>query len=180
MSLDEMIYPQYVTVAGLGAMVELRLRLLASKTPELERYAHDQNLEELETRVFDFFSKYLSEADKAFLKDARGLRNKILHSDFKSSAKKTENITGTKSEALSVYAMKISTGETRPVSEMSKREGGVFGWLLECAQTGVFQQAAQVFKRADALYNYVSFEHALEVMDPKDAAEFRKTFPKKP
>jgi hypothetical protein len=162
LSLSDLIFEQYSTVAGLASTVELQMRLLASRTPELERHAHSQNLDFLEQSIHDYFDSKFNSEEKEFLRKTRGLRNKILHSDFKAASTKTNEITGAALPGTSVFALKLSTSEVKPVSEMSKREAGVFGWMLECFQTGVFRDAESIFKRAIEIYRRVTFEVATE------------------
>src|SRR5437868_4034961 len=92
--ISTLLFAQYEKAAGLAAKVELRMRLLASRTPELAKYAHDKDLESLEERIHQFFDSHFSPEEKDYLRKTRGLRNKILHSDFKSAASVTRQITG--------------------------------------------------------------------------------------
>jgi hypothetical protein len=146
--ITDLIFTQYKEAAGLGAVVELRMRLLASRTPALEKYAHDPNLESLEDKIHAHFDKNFSDEERAYLKRARGLRNKILHSDFKAAANIAQQFRGAEAQGPGVVAVKVNSGETTAVAEMSKRDAGVFGWLLECMQTGVFAEAIDIFEKA--------------------------------
>lgn len=170
LSISDQIFEHYGHVAGLASTVELQMRLLASKTPELEQYAHKQNLDELEGCIYAHFDTHFTAEEKVFLKKARKLRNKILHSDFKAASTKTDEITGTPKAGPSVYALNLSTSEVKPVSELSRRGAGVFGWMLECAQTGVFKEAEVIFKRAIEIYRRVTFESATADLTPEDKA----------
>ena len=70
MEMSDLIFGQYAHVAGIGAMMELQMRLLASRTLELEQYAHDKSLDSLEQRLHDHFGARLSPDEKEFLQKA--------------------------------------------------------------------------------------------------------------
>jgi hypothetical protein len=164
--LSDILFNHYAYVAGQGAMMELQMRLLAGRTPELASYAHDQNLDGLELKIHTHFDSKFTAEEKEFLKKARGLRNKILHSDFKAAATKTNELSPQRQAGPSVFALKLSTSEVRPIADMTKRDAGVFGWMLECAQTGVFKEAESIFAKANQIYKRVTFEAATEGIDP--------------
>ena len=75
-----------------GAVIELKLRLLADKTPGLQEYAHVQKLEDIEAEVARHFGSSLSEADKKTLSLCRQLRNKVLHCNFRAARDKLEEL----------------------------------------------------------------------------------------
>ena len=58
------------------------LRLLAGKIPVLQKYAHQKNLEDIETELAIHFGGFLSAEEKETLALCRQLRNKVLHTDF--------------------------------------------------------------------------------------------------
>ena len=72
----------FKAAAGEGAVLELKLRLLAGKVPTLRKYAHQQNLGNIEDELATHFGDALSVAEKDMLRLCRQLRNKVLHSDF--------------------------------------------------------------------------------------------------
>lgn len=164
--ISDYVFEHYARAAGLSAVMELQMRLLASRTPELAAYAHDKSLDSLELKIHTHFDSKLSGEEKGFLTKARGLRNKILHSDFKAAANKTNELSPERQAGPKVYALKLSTSEIKPVADMTKRDAGVFGWMLECYQTGVFKEAEEIFKKANEIYKRVTFEAATEGIDP--------------
>lgn len=165
--LHGIIFGQYRNAAGLGAMVELKLRLLASRTPELKKIAHDKSLENVETKVLEHFAGRFTAEEAGFLAQARSLRNKVLHSDFKSATTKAQEIAGHEPSGPGVIMLNLGNGEITPVSDTTKAEGGVFGWMLECLQTGVLIRAAEVFTKACEIYDRVTFEVATENIEPE-------------
>jgi hypothetical protein len=76
--------------AAEGAAVELKLRLLAGKVPTLQKYAHQNRLEDIEDELATYFSAALSAAEKETLRLCRQLRNKVLHSDFRAARDKLQ------------------------------------------------------------------------------------------
>src|SRR5579863_749867 len=77
-----MFLEPFKTAAAEGAVVELKLRLLAGKIPALQKYAHQKHLEDIEADLAKHFDGSLSAGDKETLRLCRQLRNKVLHSDF--------------------------------------------------------------------------------------------------
>jgi hypothetical protein len=71
--------------------LELKLRLLAGKVPTLRKYAHQQNLGNIEDELATHFGDALSVAEKNMLRLCRQLRNKVLHSDFTRRAASSGN-----------------------------------------------------------------------------------------
>jgi hypothetical protein len=74
---------QYKAASGEGAALELKLRILANKVPELRVFAHDQKLQNVEHAIIQHFGAAITEEDKQALQRCRCLRNKILHCDFR-------------------------------------------------------------------------------------------------
>jgi ABC-type siderophore export system fused ATPase/permease subunit len=75
-----------------GAVVELKLRLLAGKVPALQKYAHQKKLEDIEDELATHFGAALSAAEKETLRLCRQLRNKVLHSDFLAARDKLQEL----------------------------------------------------------------------------------------
>src|ERR1700740_2963518 len=76
----------------MSATVELRLRMLANKIPELRAFAHEQNLGDVEMAIIKHFAQALAEEEKSTLARCRQLRNKILHCDFRAARKKLSEL----------------------------------------------------------------------------------------
>jgi hypothetical protein len=88
----EIFEQQYKRAAAEGALVELRLRLLADKVPELRSIAHDEKLEKVETLIGEHFADALTVDEKAALRLCRQHRNKVLHCDFRAARGKLEHL----------------------------------------------------------------------------------------
>jgi hypothetical protein len=82
----------FKAVAAEGAVVELKLRLLAGKVPALQKYAHKKELGEIETDLVKHFDGSLSAQEKETLRLCRQLRNKVPHSDFRAARGKLNEL----------------------------------------------------------------------------------------
>jgi len=159
-----MFLEPFKAAAAEGAVVELKLRLLAGTLPTLRKYAHSRRLEDIEGDLAGHFS--LSEADRKTLHLCRQLRNKLLHSDFRAARGKLGQLGVETSSggvvkvdipepsvaAISEKNRAVRAGtEGTPVAEASSTDGGVLGWFMEVANAGEFQKAVNVFKDAAAI-----------------------------
>jgi hypothetical protein len=157
----------FKAAAGEGAVLELKLRLLAGKVPTLRKYAHQQNLGNIEDELATHFGDALSVAEKDMLRLCRQLRNKVLHSDFYAARGKLGELGidtqsgGVKMTPLPVatveeFAKKIAgaragTEGTNVADTLSTDEGSVYGWFFEAGAAGDFDKACDAFKRAGAI-----------------------------
>ncbi|OIQ97768.1 hypothetical protein GALL_202380 [mine drainage metagenome] len=165
---------QFRVAAGEGAVVELKLRLLADKLPSLQRLAHAPQLEEIENEVAIQFANALGEEEKATLSLCRQLRNKILHCNFSVARERLGDL-GVEPQSAGVR--KIDLAEVNPnemrakieraVAESqctlvsaapTKQPGSVFGWLLEAGAAGDFLKAASAFRSASAIVDRLASE----------------------
>jgi hypothetical protein len=160
---------QYKAAAAEGAIVELKMRLLADKIPALQKYAHEKNLSNVEAEVTKHFRTSLTDADIETLCLCRRLRNKILHCDFRvardkleelnvprphrgvqkldvrclSGAQVAEEVASAKAGVEGAFVYVADTQTTEP--------GSIFGWLYEMGQGGDFHNAATAFAGAEAI-----------------------------
>lgn len=164
----EIFEHQYKAAAGEGAIIELKMRLLADKVPELQKFAHDQRLEDVETLIANHFTNALTAEEKTTLAVCRQLRNKILHCDFCSARQKLEqlgiatqsaevkkvDIRGLSAEQMieKIAAVKTNTvGAFEYVADLPFQAGSVFAWLIELGVAGDFIQAVKCFAGAAAI-----------------------------
>jgi hypothetical protein len=157
---------QYKFASGEGAVVELKLRLLADKIPQLQQFAHAQELKDIENEISRYFGGVLSQEENSTLALCRQLRNKILHCNF---SVVREKLTALGAEAQSGGVRKVDISglnAAQTVAKMksaiagqegtfeyvamssTKNPGSVFGWLLEMGTSGDFPKAAQAFREA--------------------------------
>lgn len=165
---------KYKAAAAEGAIVELKLRLLADKIPALQKYAHAQNLEDIETEVAQHFGRCVSEEDKKTLSLCRQLRNKVLHCNFRAAREKLEEL-GTEPQrggvkSVGVFGLSQASiiekirgavagveGTFQYVADTSSTDpGSVFGWLLELGAAGDFHKAVDAFRDASAIVDRLS------------------------
>jgi len=161
---------QFKSASSEGAIFELKLRLLADKTPSLQQFAHEQKLEDIENKVTEYFGNALSEDEKNTIVVCHQLRNKILHCNFSAARKKlvesgAESISAgvkridingliniTQIEAKITQAITNNPGSFESVSESATTTPGrIFGWLLEMGAAGDLLKAILVFQEASAI-----------------------------
>jgi hypothetical protein len=155
----------YKAAAAEGAVLELKLRLLADKVPALQSFAHAQKLEDIETQITRHFGAALKEAEQKTLALCRVLRNKILHGDFRAAREKLTELGketssgGVKKVDLGgISAPEMRTKITQAVAGVpgsyesvadteAKGPGSVYGWLLEVHTAGDLRQAVDAFQQ---------------------------------
>jgi hypothetical protein len=163
----EIFEAQYKDAAAEGAIIELNMRLLVDKVPALQKFTHDQRLEDVETLIVQHFAVVLTDDEKRTLELCRQLRNKILHCDFKARKKlqqigaapsrgdvKKIDISGLSGkemlQKLTSAAGNVA-GSFEYVADLPAGPGSVYGWLIEVGQAGDFVQAVDAFKRSAAI-----------------------------
>jgi hypothetical protein len=155
------------SAAAEGAVVELKMRLVAGKIPALQKHAHKCRLENIEDGLIEYFSNALSDEDKETLRLCRELRNKVLHVDFQAARERliALGIATTSAGVLKIdlpeatvaaVARKIEAAKAGKegviVSDTPSTDAGtILGWFLEAGSSGDFEKAATAFKRAAAI-----------------------------
>ena len=156
----------FKAAAAEGAVVELKLRLLAGKVPALQKYAHKKELGEIETDLVKHFDGSLSAQEKETLRLCRQLRNKVPHSDFRAARGKLNEL-GVETQAGGVVKIDLPAVTVAELSKkilgvkagtegvyahtLSMEEAGVYGWFMEASSAGDFQKASDAFERAGAI-----------------------------
>jgi hypothetical protein len=165
MNPSDVFVDQYRIAAGEGAVLELKMRLLANKVPALRPYL-DEKLEEVEEQIIALFGKELQGNEPEQLGLCRQLRNKVLHCDFPKARSKLHEL-GAPQVRGGVREIRITDptpgglvqhltdaaagtpGSFRHVADLtSKTEVNVFDWLLELGTAGDFGRAAEIFRVA--------------------------------
>lgn len=166
----------FAEVGQLAVLQELKIRLLADKTKAIQESAYAFTVAETEDAVVKYFydKDMISMAESQLIKTTRKIRNKILHCEFDSAIKHIEKLVGPL-PGPSVTMVKLpenSSGEgilnaifegiskPRKVSEVSLKEAGLFGWLLDVTQRGGFKAAIEQFQRAISVINRLINETA--------------------
>jgi hypothetical protein len=162
-----MFLEPFKAAAAEGAAVELKLRLLAGKIPALQKYAHQNRLEDIEVDLAKHFGGSLSAAEKETLRLCRQLRNKVLHTDFHAARGKLNEL-GVETSSGNVRRIDIPVVSVAEISRKlsatqagtegtlvadtsSTDAGSVLGWFLEAGSAGDFQKAVSAFKGASAI-----------------------------
>jgi hypothetical protein len=161
---EAMFLAVFKVAAAEGAVVELKMRLLAGKIPALQKHAHKIVLEDIEAGLIEHFGAALSDEDKETLCLCRQLRNKVLHSDFRATRDKLSELGIASSPggvvkidlpvvtvievAKKIEAAKAGTEGMRVADTLSTDSGSVFGWFLEAGQSGDLAKASAAFKSA--------------------------------
>ena len=155
--------PEYKAAVAEGAVLELKLRLLADKVPALQSFAHAQSLAEIETQIAQHFGAALTEEEKKTLCLCRELRTRYTRQLPRCSREADqagiETQHGQCEESRSrrtlhpsndekiTHAIAGAPGSYEHVADTkAKAPGSVYGWLLEVHKAGDFHQAVEAFK----------------------------------
>ncbi len=158
--------------------MELKLRMLADKVPELQKYAHAARLEKVEEEVIAHFAGALASKERSVLSRCRQLRNKILHGDFTAARGKLSelgaplpprcvvrkiDICGLSLPELEKKGAQAQAGDRSVYEDVAdtntKESGTIFGWLLEMHSTSAFQEAVTVFRKAAQIIDRLAGPH---------------------
>jgi hypothetical protein len=159
-----MFLDAFKSAAAEGAVVELKMRLLAGSDPALQKYALDRVLRNVEAAIAKHFGDALSDNEKETLRLCRELRNKVLHTDFQAARDKLNEL-GIETQSGGVRKIDIpvvSKAEILKKSEAAKAGiegtfiadtpstdlGTVYGWFIEAGRAGDFEKASNAFKDA--------------------------------
>jgi len=168
-----MFLEPFKTAAAEGAVVELKLRMLAGKIPALKQYVHEKDLSDIEAEVTQHFAASLSVEEKETLRLCRQLRNKVLHSDFRAARGKLNEL-GIETPSGEVKKIDIPVvtiaevsrkvreategvqGSFEYVADRSSSSGDVYGWFLEAGSAGDFEKASNAFRQAVVIVDRLS------------------------
>lgn len=164
----EIVRRQFKAAAGEAAGLELSMRMLADKVPELRSFAHLKNFEDIEVEIIKHFGDLLSDEDKITLSASRVLRNKILHCDFEAARNKLDELglspkRGVVRRATIFTSMSAEEME-RTIRAVAEGHGGelvsntpgrgpanLFGWMMELAAGNGFVLSLAAFEKADTI-----------------------------
>jgi hypothetical protein len=164
----EIVRLQFKAAAGEAAGVELSMRMLADKVPELRTFTHLRNFGDIEDEIIEHFGELLSDEDKKILSTSRVLRNKILHCDFEAARNKLDEL-GLSPKRGVVRKATISSSMSaeemqRTIRAVAEGHGGelvsntpgrepanLFGWMMELSAGNGFVLALNAFKKAGTI-----------------------------
>jgi hypothetical protein len=139
--------PQYVQAAGVGCMVELRLRLAIDTATDPQNEAYDPPLADILKVFEERFSEQLHDGEMQFLERAVTLRNRIAHANFMAAHKIAREL-GANLDPGGVWQASLLSETIGPVAGATKKGGRNFGWFLEAGNSGLFTEAVDIFVRA--------------------------------
>lgn len=146
MELSEFYITKFRLVASIAAEYELRLRLLANSTKELEKYRFDR-LCELENKFIAHFKNILNQVEQNNLSKYRQVRNKLLHVEFKKMMelmleirpndinKENRVKSGNIDKDKDIWEQ-ISQGMHSATSIDQQNEQDIYGWLCQVSING--------------------------------------------
>jgi hypothetical protein len=186
-------FQHYEAAAGAGAVLELKLRLLAGRERALQEFGSGDKLEAIESAIIEYFREHLSEEDCSWLRQSRHLRNKVLHGDLQ-KARETlhamgaprvsggvrqvalgDDATGESILASILHVMENAPGSYSYVADLPATSGrDLFGWLLELAAAGDLARAFGVFRRAMTIVDrLIEFAPNAQVVAPSGGSQPR-------
>ena len=155
--LIKIVYDLYHKMAGTASVFELNVRLKADVTDELEPLSLG-DLKPLVEKFIEHYRTKLNEGEAEKILKAHSLRNKIAHSDFKALFGKIKDHPLV--SAGTATMLMFDSGEFTPVKDTAKREGKLFGWMLEAASNGTFKAAISELDQAITIVRRLSLERA--------------------
>lgn len=169
----EQAFLEFSEVGRIAVVVELKIRLLASKIPKAEESALAHRISDTEATLLPYLveQKLITEDEKNHIETSRKIRNKIFHCEFESAVDLIEKlrgkplqsgaITGAKIDELEgenilekilKFAEAVQTGKsakgTFKVDQTTTKEAGIFGWLVDAMTKGMLQEGQAVAKES--------------------------------
>jgi len=135
---------QFGYTIGRAGCFELKVRLLADKTPSLQTSSLSAELTLLCKAIAVEYSTALTDEEHRLLEVLPGIRNKLLHIEFSRAQGRIKPFMDTLHDA-GVMKVNLQTGETVRVATSSTTQGRLFGWLLEAGSSGALKAAADMF-----------------------------------
>lgn len=162
--IDVIAFGHFRAAAATAAEYEMRVRLLADKTPALEQWSVAKNLHDVERPLIEHFAAALSAEEKQLLESVRVLRNKILHGEFTAARSKLEELGHPKQEPqlqvvklpdqVTLEAFHAAVAEAQPFAvDAAPDRGHLFAWLIQLAADGSLAAAATAFAKARDVIN---------------------------
>jgi hypothetical protein len=114
----EAAFEEFSEIGKRAVVVELKIRLLANKIPDIQSYAHAKHIVETENALLPYLVEQglISEQEKKHLELSRRIRNKIFHCEFESAVKLVEELRGEPMSSGAVKGAKLDEVEPSPRS----------------------------------------------------------------
>ena len=178
--ITQVAFDAFSEVGKHAVIVELSMRLMANKIPELKAYAHANRISETEAALLPYLveKNLMTEAEKSHLEFSRKIRNKIFHCEFETAVKLIEElrgkplqkgiVTGAKIDELEGkdilekilnFASGVQSGKavkgSFKVEESTTVDAGIFGWLLEAHAKGALNEGISVVRESVSVLDRV-------------------------
>lgn len=158
----EKLFAAFRSTVAIGADMELRLRMLADKTPAIERFSTAKDMGTVEKAIIDHFGHQVTGSERTILRVARQLRNKLMHGDFTSAVAKLEELGYEKQppaikvlkvpEKLTVAGLLDALAGAQPFAvDDAPNSGHLVAWHLQLCADGSLVKAAEVFRKGVAI-----------------------------
>ncbi len=157
--MEQEMYNIFGESAKFAAIYELKLRLLADKSPCTKQVSMNYSLENVENVIFKYFGKELTDQNRLLLTSCRQLRNKLFHTEFSAANKIMEDVYGISSPDLVKYIkleegadileeiLAHNNGIKEPSSILANKEKdtGIYGWFLQIYHSQILVRSIQTF-----------------------------------
>jgi hypothetical protein len=144
----------FASAARDACIFEMRARVLADNWPGTQKIAF-KDLSPLIDELLEVHGHLLTTDEKKAVRDAVVVRNKLLHLELSRAAGKLVSL-GVQLEQQRVWKLDVPAGlpagdPPQAVRDLSTENGRIYGWLLEAAHSGAFEQAQVVFQAGHAV-----------------------------
>jgi len=158
----EQFFQTYRDAVALGADMELRLRMLADKTPPIAALSTAKEMGSVEKAILEHFGEKISDSERRLLSVARQLRNKLVHGDFTAAVAKLDEL-GHPPRPAAMYAVKMpdnltpqsfveAVGKAKPFAvNEAPNKGHLVAWHMQLCRDGSLTRAAEIFRQGISL-----------------------------
>jgi hypothetical protein len=163
----EQFFTVFREAVALGADMELRLRMLADKTPPLDAFSTAKDMASVEEAILEHFGDKISDSERRLLRVARKLRNKLVHGDFTAAVAKLDEL-GHPPQPAAMYAFKMPDNLTlqsfleaaekaTPFAvDETPNKGHLAAWHMQLSRDGSLAKAAEIFRQGISLIDLLA------------------------
>ncbi len=178
--LVEAAFEEFSEIGKKAVVVELKIRLLANKIPDIQSYAHAKHVLETENALLPFLVEkgLISEPEKKHLELSRKIRNKIFHCEFESAVKLVEELRGETMPSGALTGAKLDEVEGKDILEkimnfagaaqsgksikgmfkvdqVTTKYAGIFGWLVDAYTKDLLKEGQTIATESLAVLDRV-------------------------
>jgi hypothetical protein len=137
-----------------AGVFEFRVRMLAERTPPLERDALNMDLDPLRRALVGHYGSKIQPDDRELLIALPAIRNKLFHVQFSKAVGRIKRFDEELKDA-GVLKADLETGEVVLVPQSSTANGTLYGWLLESARSGAFDSGSELLRRGISVIEFL-------------------------